>query len=332
MDADRRNKRIFWAVVVILILLVALTTVYFCVRLGVFSPAENKEYIDLTPTGGSDDPSGGIGGGDDGTGPGGSGATTSTDPSETESTEPTFVAMPGFMIWDDEKVWKTYNEVEIFKVRYEGGEPVITAEGSEPVITVESANGEKVIAPGTENVYTFRLKNTGNVAMNYSIHLEAYYSDNVEHIPVEARMKGYYGRYMVGSKDAYAPVMDMNGVKEHATLDPGNYAIYNLEWRWPFESGDDAYDTYLGNLATEEDVTLTIVIRTFATAVDGSDIPETGDRTDVTGLLILGLCALVGIVVVILLLVKPKRNEEENAETGDPNTEESGEEETHEGS
>lgn len=326
MDNDRRNKRIFWTIVVILILLVALTTVYFCVRLGVFSPAENKPYIDLRPSGGSDDngPSGGIGGGNDGTGPGGSGTTDSTETTGTESTEPTFVAMPGFMIWDDEKVWKTYNEVEIFKVRYEGGEPVITAEGSEPVFTVESADGEKVIAPGTDNIYTFRLKNTGNVAMNYSIHLEAYYSDNTDYIPVEVRMKGYYGRYMVGSKDAYAPVMDMNGVKEHATLDPGNYAIYNLEWKWPFESGDDAYDTYLGNLATEEDVTLTIVIRTFASAVDGSDIPETGDDTNLTALIILAAAALVGIVVLVILLKKPKRDDEEASEAAD-------EEEPHEG-
>ena len=308
MDNDRRNKRIFWIIVIILILLVALTTIYFCVRLGVFSPAENKPFIDLRPSG-SDDGNGGNSGNG---GNGGSGETTESGPTET-----TFVAQPGFMIWDDEKVWKTHNEVEIFKIRYEGGEPVITAEGSEPVFTVESANGDAVIAPGTDNVYTFRLKNTGNVAMNYSIHLEAYYSDNTEHIPVEVRMKGYYGRYMIGTKDEYAPVMDMNGVKEHATLDPGNYAIYNLEWQWPFETGEDEYDTYLGNLAaeSEEPVTLTIVIRTFASAIDGSDIPETGDNTNLTALIILASAALVGIMFMIFMIKKPKREDEENAET-----------------
>ena len=119
-------------------------------------------------------------------------------------------------------------------------------------------------------------------------------------------MKGYYGRYMIGSEEGFAPVMDMNGVKEHATLDPGNYAIYNLEWQWPFEVGDDAYDTYLGNLAAEleEDVTLTIVIRTFATAVDGSDIPETGDETNLTRLIVVAVAALVGIVIVIIKMKK----------------------------
>lgn len=318
MDNERRNKRIFWGIVAALILLVALTTVYFCVRLGVFSPAENKPYIDLRPQGGgSMDPTGQGGGSGDGTGPSGSGGET-TKPTESGPTEPTFVAMPGFMIWDKDQVWKTHNEVEIFKISYENGEEVITAEGSEPVITVESADGEKVIAPGTDNIYTFRLKNTGNVAMNYSIHLEAYYSDNVEHIPVEVRMKGYYGRYMIGSEEAYAPVMDMNGVKEHATLDPGNYAIYNLEWQWPFEVGDDGYDTYLGNLAaeSEEPVTLTIVIRTFATAVDGSDIPETGDDTRLAALFIVGAAALVGIVVVIILMKKPKREDKEEPHEG----------------
>lgn len=310
-DNDLRNKRIFWIAVAILLFLVALTTVYFCVRLGVFSPAENKDYINLTPTTGTD-ATDGTGGNDGGSGNGGNGgdATTSTDPAateSTESTEPTFVADPELIIYDDKQVWTTKTQIDLFKISYENG-------GQE--VTVLSEDGDKVIAPGTENTYTFRLKNTGNVAMNYSIHLEAYYSDNTEHIPVEFRMKGYYGRWIVGSADGYSPVMDMNGAKEHATLDPGNYAIYNLQWQWPFETGGDEYDTYLGNLAaeSEEDVTLTVVIRTFASAVDGSDIPETGDETDLTGLVMLTLCAAVGIVIVVILFKRSRRNEEQPTE------------------
>ena len=319
MDNDRRNKRIFWGVVVALIILVIATSIYFCIRLGVFSPAENKPFIDLQ----GDGALGGDGSGNGGNGGNATTATTAPEDDDNGPTLPEFIALPGIFVWDDKQVWSTHNEVEIFKIKYEGGEPVITAEGSEPVFTVESANGDKVIAPGTENVYTFRLKNTGNVAMNYSIHLEAYYSNNVEHIPVEVRMKGYYGRYMIGSKEAYAPVMDMNGVKEHATLDPGNYAIYNLEWQWPFEQGEDEYDTYLGNLQaeTEEPVTLTIVIRTFATAVDGSEIPETGDNTNLTAPIVLGVAALVGIVFVIFLMKKSKKDDEDE-ETQDKNGEE----------
>jgi hypothetical protein len=38
---------------------------------------------------------------------------------------------------------------------------------------------------------------------------------------------------------------------------------YILQWRWPFDI-DDEYDTMLGNLAVEEDISLTIVIRTTA--------------------------------------------------------------------
>ena len=65
------------------------------------------------------------------------------------STAPDFHANPGFMVIDENDViWGTETEVEIFKVSYEDGE------GN---ITVKSDNGEKVVAPGTENSYTFKL-------------------------------------------------------------------------------------------------------------------------------------------------------------------------------
>ena len=46
-----------------------------------------------------------------------------------------------------------------------------------------------------------------------------------------------------------------------SVLKKGYVMPYTLSWQWPFE-GDDAYDTMLGNL--EEDLTLTIVIETYA--------------------------------------------------------------------
>ena len=63
--------------------------------------------------------------------------------------ETTVPANPGFQVEDENTVWEGQTDVEIFRVSYENGEGQIT---------VQSGKGDKVIAPGTENEYTFTLQ------------------------------------------------------------------------------------------------------------------------------------------------------------------------------
>lgn len=159
-------------------------------------------------------------------------------------------------------------EEEIFKLSYDetGKITVIGAEGNE----------DNLIAPGTSNLYQFTLANTGDVALDYTMTMEAYVTGTDLRLPVNARVWDYTNKYLLGSLENMADVMQLNSVKDSAELGAGRYAVYNLEWEWPFEWGNDEYDTMLGNLAVDDDLVLHIVIRTVAEYDENPDNPNAG--------------------------------------------------------
>ena len=220
---------------------------------------------------------------------------------------------PGFEASDDKVVWKTNTQVEIFRVSYENGEQVVT---------VNSDNKDKVIAPGTENSYTFKLKNTGNVALDYTVEVDAYFTPADVVIPVTGRINRYDGKWLAGDNDNFAEVSVLNNAADNATLGAGNYTYYTLDWVWPFERGDDEYDTFLGNLATEQDLEFTIVIKTTATAnVDADDDggitpPTTGDIFNVSFWLFIAAASL--ILMIILFIIQRKNNNSNDEEVECP--------------
>lgn len=201
---------------------------------------------------------------------------------------------------DKDGVWTTKTDVEIFKIQYVNGENEITVNGQ-----------DKLIAPGTENTYSFKLENTGEVPVSYGMEMEAYISNNVDMIPVNAKVFDHTGRYLAGSETTWAPVLDINGVTDSGELAPEHYWDYTLQWQWPFE-GDDEYDTLLGNKAVDEDITLTIVITTRAEAEDtvvrDGGIPKTGDDSEMTLWIVLMLVA--GLALLACIFARRKEKEQ----------------------
>ena len=127
-------------------------------------------------------------------------STSSTDTPGTDETDPSTSTTPevtqppknpGFEAGDDKTVWGTNTQVEIFSVSYVNGEQIIT---------VKSDNGDKVIAPGTENSYTFKLKNTGNVALDYTVEIDAYFTPADITIPITGRLNRYDGKWVVAAR------------------------------------------------------------------------------------------------------------------------------------
>lgn len=137
--------------------------------------------------------------------------------------------------------------------------------------------------------------------------MEAYFSRDDRPIPVEARVTDYRGNYLAGSKTGKADVLELNKVSQTGTLTAGYVAPYTLEWEWPFE-GEDAYDTMLGNLALEEDITLTVVIKTTASYTADADtdsgIPKTGDTSQIELAFTVMTVSAAGL---LLLLILPRR-------------------------
>ena len=206
---------------------------------------------------------------------------------------------PIFEVEDENTVWEGQTQVEIFRVSYENGEGKIT---------VQSGKGDKVIAPGTSNDYAFTLKNTGKESLDYTLEMEAYFSNEEFAIPVVVRLLDYQGTYLLGDGDNYTDVLDLNQVNESGSLSAGYIAPYTLQWQWPFE-GDDAYDTLLGNMAVDEDLTLTIVIRTVAEyGGEGGMPPYTGD----SGMMVWAIVMVASFAGLLLILLLGKDKREEN--------------------
>ena len=209
-----------------------------------------------------------------------------------------------FRVTDENTVWKGDTQIEIFRVSYENGENQIT---------VKSGNGDKVIAPGTENSYTFALENTSSGPVEYSMSMKAYFSSDAYTIPVVAKVtRDVEGRYLLGGESGYEPVLELSRVEDSGTLKKGYVMPYTLSWQWPFE-GDDTYDTLLGNLAQDEDLTLTIVIETYATYTpDASDgIPQTGDLSQIGVWFTVMLGSAAALLLMFLLPWMRRRGEDD---------------------
>ena len=202
-------------------------------------------------------------------------------------------------------------EEEIFKLSYDetGKITVIGAQGNE----------DKLIAPGTSNLYQFTLANTGNVALDYTMTIQATVTGTDLQFPVNVRVWDYTNKYLLGSSDKMVDVLELNSVEESAELGAGRYAVYNLEWEWPFEWGDDEYDTMLGNLAVEDDLVLRIVIRTTAEYDENPDNPNagvftppnTGDDFPIILLSLLCSGSFIGFCAMIFSFFKSDRKEKQ---------------------
>lgn len=296
-NENKKSQYRVWIIALIVLILVLLTAIPACNSMG--HSDTDEDVINLIPES------------SDSTKPTQQSDGEAEDPSETEK-----VYHPQSQVADRQKIWKTQTEVEVFKISYEDGTENITVAGR---------NGEKVIAPGTENQYFFRLKNNGDCALDYTVTVEAWFEPEDVIIPVEAKMKSYSGWYMVGGKDEndWDPVLELDGAHDSVTLGVNRYVYYYLDWRWPFESGDDEYDTLLGDTALTQDLTLNLKIKTVATEnldvppdYGATGIPETGDSSHVGTFTV--LLAASGAALLILLFVKKKRKEEENADENPP--------------
>lgn len=202
-------------------------------------------------------------------------------------------------------------DAEIFKISYENDKGEITVNGAE-------GNVNKLIAPGAKNKYRFTLENPGDVALDYTLSMEANITGTDEIFPIKVRVLDYTNKYLLGSAEQMTDVLDLNTVNEKSVLGAGRYAAYTLEWEWPFEQGDDEFDTMLGNLAVEDDIVLTIKINTTAEYDDNPDnnnvgliIPQTGDDASLEYLWLTLAGSIVGICIVLFAGRKSKKKQNE---------------------
>lgn len=299
----------------LLFLCVIISSFALCFRIGLFTYAKEADTDILLGTAAGQnaqngqDGNGGQASGGDGAENGGSANNGQTEnggqPVGGGHTSDGRPARPGFQASDSNKIWGKQTDIELFRVSYENGEHVITAAG---------ARGQEIVAPGTENDYTFNLTNTGNVSIAYRVSAVAVLSDgqNRFDIPLKLRLSDYTGRYLIGRADSWADFESLGTFSENASLAAGHYTAYTIEWQWPYEWGDDAFDTMLGNLAVDRDLVLTVTINVTAEASSDPNepggIPQTGDNSA----LLSGVMAVSGAVFILLLIsLKKQKNDKE---------------------
>ena len=196
-------------------------------------------------------------------------------------------------------------EFDIFSVHYEN------ASGE---VTVSGMDGQNVVAPGTSVEYTIRLKNTDKTAIDYDMVPNIHFTSEYD-IPILVRMIAPDGSYMVGDAKTWVKVEELNSLQEHRTLKKGESVEYTFQWKWEFETGNDAYDTQLGSASVTTDIGLSVEFSVLAEA--NTDVQANGGVMD-SGLghiVLLGLLVLLLIVALVLLIfsVMKKKNAQDKA-------------------
>ncbi len=208
-----------------------------------------------------------------------------------------------YKVYDENTVWSTHTDVEIFSLRYD--------DNGDGHYTTVSSNEEKVFAPGTTESYTFTLANNGDKTLGYKLSIRAYY-ENTDGlwIPIEGRLSDYTGAWLVGSATQWPDVLNLDGFHREGSLAAHHEYDYTIDWRWPFERFDgegldanDQYDTMLGNTAVDKDLILHIVIMTEAWLDEDNPTPGGHPKTGDSGQPYLWTAvALISLVLLLLIL------------------------------
>ena len=318
MKNKKNRHRIIWLSVIVLFVLAAATSIVYSLIMNNYLP-DDSGAIPLIP----ETPSQST---EDNTPAESEAPTTETEPEKQEEASAPekeessgtdngdkdgFKKNPSAMVYDDDRVWTTNSKFEVFSISDENGEKKIT---------VQSSDEDKVIAPGTEFSYVFKIKNTGNVALDNEVQVNAYITPDDVIIPITGRLSRYDGKWIAGDRENYAEVDELDLAADVTTIGAGKYAYYVLDWKWPFESGDDELDTMLGDMSVTQEITFTLEVTTYSVespdpgADGGIGAPQTGDTSNLMLWLSLAIGALF-ILLILFFIDRKDRNKEEVEET-----------------
>ncbi len=186
-------------------------------------------------------------------------------------------------------------EIHLFALQY-------TNESGEVII--QSNNENKVVAPGSGSAYTVRLRNADEYALDYELKPKVVFSTRYQ-VPLQVRMKTADGKYVLGSNEEWATLQDLRSLSHKGTLAKAGAAEYVFEWQWPYESGNDDFDTELGNqerdVGVEVSFTFHAVANTSLSANGGWEgHPDMGKNIALAVSAAVFLASIVAITVIII--------------------------------
>lgn len=183
-------------------------------------------------------------------------------------------------------------------------------------VTIKGADGDKVLAPGAVVEYSIRIRNTDRVAIDYLLVPKVKFLSEIK-LPIQVRLIGPNEEYIVGSATEWVDMEQLNSVERTETLVAGESIEYYFQWRWPFEAGNDDYDTWLGSNVDKLDIGAEMSFGVHATA--NTDVELNGGafgyRTpDVTYIIIFIILLLAAITLLVIRIIKKMREKEPEPE------------------
>ncbi len=216
-------------------------------------------------------------------------------------------AVPGVENGNGEAKWETETSVDLFKNTY------TDADGK---ITVESVNGDKIIAPGTSNDYSFTIKNTGNISLDYTLKIEGSFKISDKQLPFYVRLR-IGDEWIVGGEEEWIHLDSLGDIATSRTLPRDKSDTYTFEWKWPYDADEesdkligefndallsaDANDTQLGDFALALDTDFSLNITTSAVVTPGT-LPIFGDGTFVWTELVF-VCVMAGLILACMIFL-----------------------------
>ena len=170
-----------------------------------------------------------------------------------------------------------------------------------------SADGDNIVAPGTDEFNIVRLKNSVSGTIKYTAVLYRLRTDEL--LPVEAALtgEGFADTGIYPLPEGVSPAQVVRAVS--GTLDGGAIQDFDISWLWQFYVSDaqDSVDTMLGNKLNPDEVTVGLYI----VVEDGNSYvlpeaqsPKTGDDSFIS-LYVALMC--ISLFVLILMLLELRR-------------------------
>ena len=172
---------------------------------------------------------------------------------------------------------------------------------------VESADGSKVVAPGTDGSNMIRLVNNVSGRIRYTAVLYSIKTD--PRIPVQPSLSGT-GMYDTASYQLPAGVTGAEVIRAvRGTVAGHGLQDFDINWLWNYEVTDaqDVTDTELGNAAAaamKEQTEVDSVTVGFYIVVEDSNnyyVPKTGDDSHIAMYLAFMLIAAAGAAVSVVI-------------------------------
>ena len=163
---------------------------------------------------------------------------------------------------DEKSAWQTNEQIEIFSSGYlnDNGE-----------LTVNSEDGMSLVAPGTEMTYSFTMYNNSNVAVYYEVDLDILIKlggivqdgEMEKRMPIMVKLEQDSGGYLIGDESEYVALSDAIVAKRRRAIGAESYETFTLYLKWDYE-GNDQNDTELGDMSSDEGLSLSLMIDTYA--------------------------------------------------------------------